>query len=466
MDRAAMRRRDFFKSLGVTLGGATLAASCGDGDGPSGPSTPFANAYRFYPVKSSNSALPGGGSVRRFRLDVTIDGRGDLLYGVIDANDRPGIYGLRLSFSGSQPPVAGAERKLIREGDVLPDGHHVLELHSYDVNAEGACVISVEVDTDITLPNGDAYGQEIIYRGFQESSLAPLVFDGFVTSDGHTFEGHFGDIDTHTGHDILLVAHYLHKHSDSERVPDNDAPDDRHLQGIFLLPAGNPGQARLVVNIEDLVADGEVVAGFGLVDLHDGGHFVAQAHPARTTDSTGALRADADIGLGTRIVKGHTSRRRASPITSPRPSARTALLGAAMGDSTYGPRLGPDQRTAFVLHTTDTSMALYYHGLRVVETGERSGAGNLVSNMSPPVFGPDGEIYYVLITTAGHELYVGNGEHSALLLKSGDRLAGDAREVALIALGQTTEQVDPEGRLAFIATFTDETAALVVGIPV
>jgi hypothetical protein len=127
--------------------------------------------------------------------------------------------------------------------------------------------------------------------------------------------------------------------------------------------------------------------------------------------------------------------------------------------------MGPDGLTAYVLHTSETATTLYHHGLEILHSGERSPRGSTVGHIMPPVFGNNGEIYYVLMTRDGHELCAANGEEQRTLLARGDHLANDSRAVNSIMLGHTTDAIDGEGRLVFVTVFDDQTAAVTVGIP-
>jgi hypothetical protein len=463
-----MDRREAIRLLGVSFGGATLITACSSDNNPVGPTPPgYANAYRFFAIKAAGSLLPGGGQLGTFRYDVCIDSAGEILYGALDGDD-PGVYGVNLAFNGANAPRVLAERTLAKEGDILSDGRRILELHSYDVNPDGSCVIVLKVSDNIFTPQGIDIGTEIVYRGTKESTLTPLLYEGLVTADGHRLSGRFGDVDTHSGHDILIVARYLHSSSQDAHVPDNPAGDDRFLEGIFVLPSGVASAMRMVVNNETLVG-GDTVGGFGLVDMHDNGNFVAQAHPSRVVDSAANIVGGAPTSLGSTLMRGNISSSRLTQATirdGGRGGPLAAFVGSSAGPtSTYGPRLGPANVPAFVLHPTERSLALYYDGLRIVETGERSHIGNVVLNINPPAFGPDGEIYYVLVTTKGSELYVGNGVDYALLLQTGDRLANDSRPIAGIIIGHTTEHVDPDGRIALITTHDTGPDNLVVGLP-
>lgn len=463
----AMDRREALRNLGASLGGIVLTSACSS-EGPVSPSAiAIPNGLRYTVLKRTSNPLPGTGSVSRFRLDCTLDDTADLLYGVIDQAGRPCLYAMTLDYADPTRPAPTQERLVVREGDTLPDGRVVLDLHSYDVNSHGGCAIVLRVTTGQLLPDGEDQGTEMVYFGRQESALRPVLREGLVTPEGHIFSGRFGDIDTHTGHDILVVAQYLHHHEADGHIADNDAPDTRPLEGIFVLPGGDPGGARLVMNTEDLVAGGDVIGGFGLVDLHDGGNFVAQAQPSRVHDNGNSFRADdpADLG-GSRIIQSNIRAPRAAALSSFRASTTSSLFNQQVGAAIYGPRLGPDNRAAFVLHHTDHAMSLLWHGHTVASTSAQSPAGHRIINILPPVFGPQGEIYFVAVTTMGHELYVSDGVRTRLMLASGQRFPGDARRVDVIALGTTTEHVDAEGRLALVASFDDGSAALVVGVPV
>ena len=87
-----------------------------------------------------------------------------------------------------------------------------------------------------------------------------------------------------------------------------------------------------------------------------------------------------------------------------------------------------------------------------------------IGGVSTSVLGPDGLLYYLLITQQGLELCVSNGQDRRTILARGDvinRLRADA-----IMHAFHSDQADSAGRIVFTVEFETGPRAIVVGIPV
>lgn len=463
-----MKRRDLLRMLGSALGGVILT-SCDDAS-PTGPSSilpALPNGFRFYPLKYSGSALPGGGTADRLVLDATIDDRGEVLYSAV-MSELAGLYGMSVDLAAGTPSVL-SERAVVRCGDLMSDGSTVVAVRRYDVNAHGGLAVVARV-----VPvDGGELTTEIVYLDRGSGALQPVLYDGFLTSDGHELLGVFGDIDIHTGHDLAVVASYIHWDPEAGIHREALDPNDRQPRdGIFAMDVGNPASLRLVTHGDEHISgvdDLEVT--FGLIDMHDDGNYIAQATAARPIhtgqDSSLALSSvGGSEHRGALLVQGNVHLGGLRVAAAPASINVVRLFqNVAVGDSYLGPRIGAENMTAYVLHHDDMAMSLYYHGLEVVTTGERSPGGSTVLSIMPPVFGPAGELYYLLHTRDGHELCATNGEQQRTILASGDRLIGEDRRVDSIAIGSTTEHCNSAGQLAFAVILEDDTATVVLGNP-
>jgi hypothetical protein len=466
-----MKRRDLIKLLGAALGGVSLS-TCGESEttGPAYGPPQLPNGFRFFPVFDSGDSLPGGTPFGHFRLDAAIDDQDEIYFGCVDSSHAPALYALRMDYAGRAPNVVSV-RKVVGVGDVLAGGRTVLGVDHYDVNAEGGIAVVLTFAHPSAADGGPGTMKEV-WLDLTKSGLERALYEGSVTSDGHRLGGMFGDIDIHDGHHILLTAWYLHVNPQAGQPRPPDAPDDDVIrQGLFLLPEGDPAQAQLELHNDQLVAPNGGTATIGLIDMDDGLRYVLQANPSRVGT---AKPAPADVGPtpagGGFLVQGRVGARGRGLARLSRAAASPAGLAdlvssAPVGDAVFGPRMGPDQLTAYVLHVSETATALYYQGLEVIHSGAQSPRGSTVGTIMPPVFGTNGEIYYVLMTRDGHELCVANGDEQRTLLARGDRLSNDARRVNSIMLGHTTDAVDGEGRIVFVTVFDDQTAAVTVGIP-
>ena len=467
-----MQRRDLIKLLGTALGGVSLS-TCSDkeptapGYGP--PQLP--NGFRFFPVFNSGAALPGGATFSHFRFDTAIDDQNEIYFSCVDPADVPGLYALLMDYGAGAPTVASA-RKVVRAGDVLTGSRTVVGIDHYDVNSDGGLAAVLRFASPAA-GSGDQGTTQEVWLDLTKGGLQRTLYEGFVTSDGHRLGGLFGDIDIHDGHDALLTAWYLHHDPQAGQPRPTDAPDDDVIrQGLFVIPDADPAQTRLELHNEQLLGSGGGTALIGLVDMHDGLTYVLQAHPSRvgtTTPSASAGAGGASAG-GSFLVEGRVGARgrglaRLTRAADSRAGVISLAANAAVGDAYYGPRMGPDALTAYVLHVSETATTLYHHGLEIVHSGQDSPRGSTIGHIMPPVFGNNGEIYYVLMTRDGHELCVANGEEQRTLLARGDHLSNDTRAVDSIMLGHTTDAIDGDGRIVFVTVFDDHTAAVTVGIP-
>ncbi len=468
-----MKRRDLVKLLGVALGGVSLSTCKGTettGPGHAPPQLP--NGFRFFPVFDSGTGLPDGTQFGHFRLDTAIDGQNEIYFGCVDPDGVPGLYALLMDYSAATPRRVSA-RKVVRVGDVLTGNRTVLGVNHYDVNADGGIGTVLTLDHPLAASGGPETTQEV-WVDLAKSGLKRLLYDGFVTSDGHKLGGLYGDLDIHTGHDLMVVAWYLHVNPLTGQPQAALAPDDDVIrQGLFVMPQGDPAAATLELHNEQLMSGSGGATLIGLIDAGDGRTYVIQAHPSRVSDSDETpvpSGTPTKRGAAPYLVMGRVGSRGRGLQRISRPAGGPAIIagltgGAAVGEAYFGPRLGPNEMAAYVLHVSDTATALYYQGLEVVCSGQQSPRGSTIGHILPPVFGNNGEVYYVLMTRDGHELCAANGAEQRTLLARGDHLTNDSRTVNSIMLGHSTDAVDGAGRIVFATVFDDQTAAVTVGIP-
>lgn len=468
-----MKRRDLVRLLGTAVGGVSLA-TCSD-DTPSGPGygpAPLPNGFRFFKLFDGQTALPGGATFRHFLLDAAIDDQNDIYFSCIDANDKRGLYALHLNYGSGTPSVVSS-RKVVHVGDVLTGGRTVLGIDRYDVNAAGGIAVVLTFAHPSAADGGPGTTKEVWFD-LAKTGLTRGLYEGFITSDGHELSGLFGDIDIHDGHDAMLVAWYMHKDPQAGQPRPAGAPDDDvPRQGLWVLPNSDPAHMWLELHHEQLESAGGGLATIGLIDMHDDLSYVIQAHPSGSVAAApapGGGELSAAAAPGPFLITGRQGSRGRGLRALTRAAASTApvlslLGGGGVGDAHLGPRMGPHGLTAYVLHNTDDAMTLYYQGLEIIRTGGRSPRGSTVGAIMPPVFGTNGEIYYVLATRDGHELCTANGDEQRALLGHGDRLANDDRPVNSIMVGHTTDAVDGAGRIALATVFEDHSAAVTVGIP-
>jgi len=137
------------------------------------------------------------------------------------------------------------------------------------------------------------------------------------------------------------------------------------------------------------------------------------------------------------------------------------------GEVIMGPRIGTRGNIAHVVHTSDDDMTLYYEGIPVISSGGISPRGNVIWSISPAVVGDDGLIYFSLFTNVGVELCIYNGSLVVTVLGSGDIMPNDNYNTMLrFIFGAMNKQLDTKGRIILIGDYTNQTSAVVVGLPI
>jgi hypothetical protein len=446
-------RRDFIKGLGGALGAVVLTSSCGSGGDGGGKtiSPPIPNGYRFYKVKSTGDSLPAGNKLAAMPGAVMVNNRDEIFFYGADETHANGFYELLIDYGGSRPVIL-QERKVVREGDVLKDSKKVSKISTADINDGGSFATVLHTDDKLSG----------VYLEREKQGIEPVAkyLTKLPDADGR-FGAVFGDLDLHDDDDLLMVAHY--------------APDDsvQGQQGLFYLPDGEVNKkGSLVVSTEDIVPDsGGFVTGLGLVDMNDDGNYVLQAYgiSPETVDKHKSLKAgemlNADVG--SMLINGNVKNpfskvlKSASPLLQVRKGSTPEI---SSGEIKYGPRIGSDNNSAFIMHSQGVHLVLYYNGKQVISTGAITPQGSIVTGLSAPVVGSDGLLYYQVITDKGLELIIFNGTQSRTILSNNDNVDGSV--LRSFFFGFMTEQVDDSGRIVLTGNFGDGSTSLIVGIPV
>ncbi|MBD3177088.1 MAG: hypothetical protein GF320_18080 [Armatimonadia bacterium] len=457
-----MTKREFLQLLSAGLGGAVLSSlgsGCASGGGVAGgggaPAVPpLPNGHQFFPIKSQGQEVGSRAVVDYLPGSAHISDSGHLTFHSRAADESMGLHQVRLSYSGGEPTIQD-ERTVTHDGDTLPDGRVVKRLGPVDSNHEGHVALVAHGQ------GADEEDHENLHHGLyvdRGSGPENVLKFGQELPGGHgTFMGTLGDVDIHNNSNVLAVGHY---------GAGTDDPTPK--AGLMHLPGGSTTGMTVPVHTGDLVANSEgVVRGIGLVDMHDDGKYVAQVFADRRGQvSASAMSEGAMTPRFTALLAGHVSAVGAMSVL-------TASSGLGVGaresaDSYYGPRIGGQGVVANVVHLTETTQALVYHGQRVLTTGDTGPAGGEVLGFGPPVVGKDGVVYYLLLSrsAAGMQLVAYNGSEHRILVSRGDQLRPGGPHVETIVFGATTEQVDSNGRLAFTCEFDDGSSSVVVGLPV
>ena len=239
----------------------------------------------------------------------------------------------------------------------------------------------------------------------------------------------------------------------------------------------------MVLKTGDMIPQSNDTFGaLGLIGINGAGDYVVQAYGQLRDDLDGAF-----IPQPSALINGNVS---ATVEAATLLCASAGLQGAQpefTGDTVMGPRIGPDNVVAQVLHPTQASHALIVRNANgsqvVVQDAALSTGGDIVVGISAPIVAKNGLCYYqaftdtgvVTGTTAspGMELSVSNGSVQKTLLTRGDTINNQTPPLIAFWSGFHSDQIDNAGRVVFMAEFGDNagvtsevTTSLVVGIPV
>lgn len=452
-------RRDFLGLLGSALGGVALSRGDAFGGGRfgggRGGAPPLPNGYRFFNVLTPGMA-DFGLSLASVYGGVMINDHGEIVFHAQDTNGAYGVYELTMDYGGDIPAVAGA-RTVLRQGETLPGGQVVDSIRRGATNVHGnfAAVIQAQETPAVWIQRDKGAFEPII----EFLDPAPNGMGRFGAA--------FGDIDLHDGDDMLVVAHFV------------DEQDDTEI-GLFHLPGSiDSDQGRVILQTGDLIPETETpIVNFGIVDIDDGGEYVAQLEghvPKRRkrrkrrgapkVDRSATIVADDDDRDGvTAVVRGNVNVPAARAGVAA--TSRRMIDGRAArvrGETVFGPRVA-DKDTAVTIHRRNTVQVLTLNGQTITRTDDRSPLGARIRGVSAPVLGPGGVLYYLLITKLGLELCMSNGQDERTILARGDQIEGLPVNNILHAFH--SQQADDAGRIVFAAEYEGRPNALVIGLPV
>jgi hypothetical protein len=459
-------RRNFLKAAGVALGGVTLSA-CGVNQVTPPANNVVPNGFRFYPV--TNGGMPDNDNApKRLCLDAMLDDRNQIVYSYMKPDGKVQLDSLRYRLDNNRV-VVDSERAVAQVGEQLQQ-QEISRLGARDLNFSGALVAVLDYKSNVLTNALDDNDQMLsdqphdfqalcLERGRGLEVLAK-VHDR--SAEGHAFDGIFSDVDIHDDGKIVFAADYAHL------LPDGTF-DNR--QGIFQIVPGEKATL-LVSNNAQLGQQAGVskLSRFGLIDLHDSGNLVVQAHtykPGLDPQNQSEINEGQPVLL--RGTLGRLSSQAPLGGLSLTVSSDLALQASnrqiQSGQMRFGPRAGARGQVGYVLEQGSTDKLMVNQKV-VAQTGGVSPSGATIGNMLPPVMGSGGLVYFTLANQDGFELCAYDGQKVYGFLKSGDTLHGDTRPIDRIWLGNMTQQVDRAGRLAFVVTHPDNTATVVLGVPV
>jgi len=413
------------------------------------------NGYRFYRIKNGgdkagaeNRAL----ELAYFRGSVHISDNGIITFDAVSSEKRCGIVQLGLDMDALQPKIEW-EHITAMTDENLPDGRYVANFKAMDVNCDGNIAVDVmakrQSGSDITHQMSGVYLQTDIKEGFQPVLTYGQKMDG----DSVFTTGQFGDIDLHDDNEMMLTGHF--------RSADDPSA---HGQGVMYLPKASVGDSQMLLSSGDFVPfSNHAYESFGLVDMHDNGHYAVSGQAASLTSS----KDGEDPVSQSLIISGNVSASENTVLGAAEPMT----VGLVKAPCFYGPRVAPSGKVYSIgWDDQNDNMHLYHGADKVISSGDVSPMGNTALYFGTGSVAGNGSLFYTVTSSATngmiiHELVYYNGTSHTVLLTSGETLSDGSAPVEHIIFGGTTKHVDSQNRLVFYCTFTDGSKSLVVGIP-
>src|SRR5262249_18219125 len=144
----------------------------------------------------SLSAVSGG---------VMMNDCGEIVFHAQDTSGAFGMYELAMDYTGEVPVVGGA-RKMLKQGDTLPDGHTVDSIRRGVPNCNGNSAAGVRTE--------DTQG---VYFQREKQEFEPVIqfLDPAPNGKGQ-YGAAIGDIDLHDDDDLVVVSHFVDEKEDAE----------------------------------------------------------------------------------------------------------------------------------------------------------------------------------------------------------------------------------------------------------
>jgi len=469
-------RRDFLRLLGMAAGASLTGGGSDSLSGDSFPGGPISPgdaeidvaplAYQYIPIIKSGDALPGGLRLAekglRFSLHsnasnpppfmgaVVITNSRHIYFHAVDETQLRGVYRIDLDDKYNR----SAPKKVIREGDVLPDGTVVADFSDGDVNNGDDFVIGV-VD-----PNGINSIQYASGGG----TFTPAVKSGTGLQNVRLAEDITQSQGISDDGNVLFVAEYLNSEEDAEG------------EGLFVMPAGRPQETRLVLPNQALLPGTTCpIQTMSTTEICPGGRYLVQGSAA-----TGAgLGSGADDGRPqTFLLTGNVGQ--TPQLLAADPALHRGGGGITRGSVYMCPRMNPvTQAVAFIAQINEDRTALRLASdtdNRPVCLGDFAGnlstvtpRGSRVRSMLPPVFRGRRQVFFQVFTQDGMEIVRWDGarrQDRAVLttvLARGDQVNG--KTVETILFGCLPEAVNAHGEFVAIVEFTDGETDIFLGRP-
>jgi hypothetical protein len=427
-----MQRRNFLKIAGVSTG-AFIFASCSDENAEQSRYLSSPDGYVFHPLKTVNLD-----EQELQTIMLTNDNR--ITYHVRDkSTNMDSLYEMNLSFSGIEKPQI-IDEKMITQSE---------KISGYSTNDNGTTLYSATSESNQYLTSVYKHNGGV-KTTFLEKGV-PLKLD----QQDVTLSGNFGDLELDNQDKLLINCGY---NSTTLTNPANalihvDTSTIENINHLFSTSA-------------PIVASSQIVQGMGLIDLSPTqGTYVAQININDDLAKYAGIHNSGAVISGSVSVGGILNHH-VLPSSLKNSAAYTAKT--ISGTEMFGPRTNDLSNIVVVMKNEDELYALYKNNIEVTRETNMTPLKNQIEAFYGYIPAESGLLFYQVHTTLQEDelsIYDGVSSKTILTTKAVIEDREGAPAIVELRFGSVRTCVDSLNRIVLLASFNDNTQAILLGIP-
>jgi len=427
-----MKRRKFLKTVGVSTG-AFIFASCSDNEEQSNYlSSP--DGYVFHPLKTVNIDEQELQTVM-----LTNDNR--ITYHLKDKTTKiDSLHEMYISFDGIKRPQI-LEENIITLSD---------KISGYSTNDNGTTLFSSKSKSNEYLTSIYKHnnGNKTV---FLEKGV-PLK----LNQQNVTLSGSFGDLELDNNDKLLLNCGF---NNDELTYPANTL--------IYIDTSSKESHNHLFSSYHPIIASSKVIHGIGLIDLSPNQEtYVSHININNNLAQYNNEPHDSAVVSGNVSVSGILNHH---VLPSSLKTSASYTSQTISGTDMFGPRTNDLSHIAVVMKNENELYVLYKNNIEVTKETNKTPLNNQIDAFYGYIPAQSGLLFYQVYTTLKEDelsIYDGTSSKTILTTKTIIEDREDAPVIAELRFGSVRTCVDSLNRIVLLATFNDDTQAILLGIPV
>jgi hypothetical protein len=375
---------------------------------------------------------------------LTNDAR--VTYHTKDKNtQKEALHEIKLQYDGTNKPKI-LEQNLIVESN---------KINYYSTNDNGTIVFNSAHESNIHLQSIYLYKDKETTTFLKKDDKLELEEKDFFVA------GYFGDMEIDNNDKLLLVCGYEHEQM---------TQPSRTILHMDILNYSKDNNRYLFGTYENILASQKVIHGIGLIDKSPNQDiYVSQLFINNPPYHNGTM-GDNEPHEGA-IVSGYTFEQGiANHIILPKSMQNSAsyTTNTMSGTGLFGPRVNDLAHTALVMKDEDELYTLYKNNEKVAQETEKTPLKNTIDSFFGYIPAQSGLLFYQVYTdTKEDELCVYDGVLSKTILTTNAAIEDKigAPIITDIRFGAARNCVDYDNKIVLIASFSDNTQSVLIGIP-